>query len=199
MLDSSSTEVASESRRIPRIATFGELRGYLSEDYRTHRRKFWAPGFQALAAYRIGVWVKDIRFRPLRGLVRLLHTFLAFFTRNFYGIELPIRTYVGRRVEIAHQHGIVIHPGAVIGDDCLLRHGVTIGGAGEQHHLAPTLGNRVQVGVGVILAGPITIGDGAVIGPNAVVMTNVPAGSIVAAPPARIVAPPPRRADADKP
>jgi serine O-acetyltransferase len=186
-----------EERPVPRIASFGELRDFLREDYRTNKRNFWSPGFQALAAYRLGVWVKSIRWRLLRGPVRLLHRFLSFFVRNFYGIELQPTTVVGRRLEIAHQHGIVIHPRAVIGDDCLLRQGVSLGGLRPGPvSRAPTLGNRVEVGAGAMIIGRIRIGDDVVIGPNAVVTTHVPPGSIVASPPSRIMTPPPRRAAA---
>jgi serine O-acetyltransferase len=179
----------------PRIASFGELRGYIVEDYRTNKSRFWSAGFQALATYRLGVWVKSIRWRLLRFPVRLLHRFLNGFVRNFYGIELQPPTVVGRRLEIAHQHGIVIHPRAVIGDDCLIRQGVSLGGLRPGPvSRAPTLGDRVEVGAGAMIIGRIRIGDDVVIGPNAVVTTNVPAGSIVASPQSRIMTPPPRRA-----
>ena len=160
----------------PVIASFGALRGHLREDYAVSQG-FWAPGFQALAAYRLGVWCNGLRNRVLRVPARLLYRFLSLIARNVYGIQLSDRTHIGRRLRIAHQHGIVIHSAAVIGDDCLIRHGVTIGGlggsrAGRSAAGAPWLGNRVEVGVGAVLVGPIRIGDGAVIGPNAVVMTS---------------------------
>jgi serine O-acetyltransferase len=192
------TTPAMLSARPPRpvIASFGELRGHLREDYAANKRAFWKPGFQAVAAYRLGVWSNSIRPRALRVPVRLAASFLSYLARNVHGIELSSRTVIGRRLRIAHQHGIVVHPRAVIGDDCLLRQGVTIGSAGEPHagRRQPVLGDRVQIGAGANIAGPITVGDDVVIGPNAVVMTNVPAGSIVAAPQARILPPPPRRA-----
>jgi serine O-acetyltransferase len=178
----------------PTIASFRELRGYVREDYAAHSA-FWEPGFQAVLAYRLSLWCNGIRPWALRAPVRLLASFLMFVARNLYGIELSPRTRIGRRFTIAHQSGIVIHPRAVIGDDCLVRQGVTIGATGGSGEASrpPVLGDRVHVGAGAVLAGPITIGDDVTIGPNAVVMTSVPAGSIVAAPPARIVAPPPRR------
>lgn len=184
----------------PRIGSFSELRGYVREDYQTNRRSLWSPGFQALLAYRLGVWVKSIRSRILRGPVRLLARFLGFFVRNFYGIELQLPTVVGRRLQIAHQHGIVIHPRAVIGDDCLIRQGVSLGGLRPGPvSRAPTLGDRVEVGAGAMIIGRVSIGDDVVIGPNAVVTTNVPPGSIVASPQSRIMTPPPRRAPAAEP
>jgi serine O-acetyltransferase len=156
---------------------------------------FFAPGFQAIAVYRLGVWAAGVRPALLRAPLRLLVGFLAFFVRNFYGIELYPTATIGRRFGIVHQHGIVIHQRAVIGDDCLVRQGVTIGAAGSRDDAArpPRLGDRVKVGAGAVIAGPISIGDDVTIGPNAVVMTNVPAGSMVTVPPARIMTPPPRR------
>ena len=182
----------------PVIPSFSAFRAMLREDYAANSRMFWAPGFQAVATYRLGVWCDSIRSRFIRFPVRLLHRLLYVFVRNFYGIELPVHTRVGRRLRIVHQHGIVIHPHAVIGDDCILRQGVSIGAlrAGQGSE-PPVLGDRVEVGAGAILIGPIRIGDDAVIGPNAVVMTHVPAGAMVVSPQARIMAPPPRRAPAE--
>ena len=176
----------------------------MREDYATNTRSrvkwtLFTPGFQAIAVYRFGVWCNGIGPRILRAPLRLLQGFLSFFVRNFYGIELYPTAQIGRRLGIVHQHGIVIHKQAVIGDDCLIRQGVTIGSAAGVRPGWPRLGNRVMVGVGAVLAGPISIGDDVSIGPNAVVMTDVPAGSIVTAPPARIMTLPPRRAQAPSP
>jgi serine O-acetyltransferase len=184
-----------QERPQPSIRSFRELRDHVRGDYAANKRDFWSPGFQALAIYRFGVWGKGLRARPARVAVRVIHRFLNFFIRNFYGIELYPLTYVGHRLAIIHQHGIIIHPKAVIGDDCLIRQGVSIGAAkpGGQGIRPPVIGNRVEIGAGAALVGQIVVGDDVVIGPNAVVMTNVPAGSIVAAPQARILTPPPRR------
>jgi serine O-acetyltransferase len=100
------------------------------------------------------------------------------YVRNHYGIELPATTIVGRRVLIGHQSGIVIHGRAVIGDECVLRQNVTIGAAIIQD-AAPTLGRRVQVGTGAVIVGGVTIGDDTRIGPNVVIMTDVPSGVTV--------------------
>lgn len=180
--------------------SFREFRRAVREDLAANRRSrmkwtAFTPGFQALFAYRLGVWCNGLRPALLRAPLRLVAGFLSFFARNFYGIELYPTASIGRRFQIVHQHGIVIHKLAVIGDDCLVRHGVTIGAAGASDDgvLPPRLGDRVQVGAGAVLAGPITIGSDVRIGPNCVVMTNVPAGSMVTAPPSRIMTPPPRR------
>ena len=181
----------------PRIRSLSELRGLLREDLAVSDGA-WTPGFLAVAVYRVGVWSRGLRSRILRAPVRALYQLSQLVIRNLHGIELPDTTVVGRRFHIAHRHGIVIHRKTVIGDDCLIRHGVTIGAIGGRagpggRRGAPRIGDRVEIGAGAMLVGPIRVGDEALIGPNAVVMTNVPPGAIVSAPPARVVAPPPRR------
>jgi serine O-acetyltransferase len=84
--------------------------------------------------------------------------------------------------------GIVVNGDTEIGDDCIIRAGVVLGiVAPDQAGGAPRLGKRVDVGVGAVLLGPITVGDGAVIGANAVVRCDVPAGALAVGVPARIV------------
>jgi len=184
----------------PEIASYREFREHLRGDYAVNGRTIWTPGFQAMATYRLGVYCPNIPTKLLRRLGYFFHRRMRFFIRNFYGIELDHRTRIGRRLRIAHQHGIVIHPQAVIGDDCLIRQGVTIGALRKGHTgPPPVLGDRVEVGAGAVIAGSIRVGDGAIIGPNAVVMTNVPPGGIVASPQCRIVAPPPRKVAAPPP
>jgi serine O-acetyltransferase len=78
---------------------------------------------------------------------------------------------------------------AEIGDDCVIRHNVTIGGVSGARPDGPIIGSGVEVGAGAVIIGRIRIGDGARIGPNAVVMTNVPAGAIAVAPATRILEP----------
>jgi serine O-acetyltransferase len=115
--------------------------------------------------------------------------------RNNYGIELYPSCQIGRRFQIGHQNGIVIHRFATIGDDCRVRQGVTLGRGGLERTKstegfrtsAPVLGNRVDVGVGAIIVGKVRIGDDVNIGPNAVVLTDVPTGATVMAPMSKIM------------
>jgi serine O-acetyltransferase len=169
----------------PRIPSLRELSRHIREDWVASDRRLAMPGFQAMVVYRFGVWKEVIRQKPLRAPFSLLYRLGRLFVRNVYGIELYSTAQIGRRLRIAHQSGIVIHHDAVIGDDCLIRQGVTIGRGGVKD-AAPVLGDRVEIGAGAVLVGGIRIGDDVVIGPNAVVMTNIPAGSIVAAPPGRV-------------
>jgi serine O-acetyltransferase len=184
--------------RQKRIASLGELGRLIREDLRCNGGVSY-PGFQAVALYRFGVWKDGIGSKLLRVPFTLLYRFLYIFVRNVYGIELPHTARIGRRFTVGHQHGITVHGNSEIGDDCLIRQGVTLGqdrptpGVLVENVPAPKLGNRVEVGAGAMLVGGITIGEGVRIGPNAVVMTSVPAGAIVTAPPARIMALPPKR------
>jgi serine O-acetyltransferase len=181
----------------PRIKSFREMIALVLEDRTVNDGSWLRPGCQAMAVYRFGAWRLGIRRRLLRAPLTVIYKALHVWVRNFYGIEIHASARFGRRLRIAHQSGIVVHELAVIGDDCLIRQGVSIGRAsnhgGGVRSRAPVLGNRVEVGAGAVLIGGITIGDDVVIGPNAVVMSNVPAGSIVASPPARIMARPPRQ------
>ena len=119
-----------------------------------------------------------------------LARWLAQWGRWFTGIEIHPGATIGRRVFIDHGMGIVIGETAVIGDDCTLYHGVTLGGTswnkGKRH---PTLGRSVVVGAGAKILGPIEIGDDAKVGSNAVVVRDVPPGATAVGIPARVVSP----------
>jgi serine O-acetyltransferase len=105
-----------------------------------------------------------------------------------FGIEISVTATIGRRLTIEHHGGIVIHGSAVIGDDCLIRHGVTLSNQFKDHHTeAPVIGNRVEIGAGAQVLGNVTVGDDAFIGANAVVVEDVPPGVAVFGVPARIV------------
>ena len=127
----------------------------------------------------------SVRPKLLRAPLSILYRFLFRHVRNVYGIELPYSCKVGRRLIIEHQHGIVIHGEAIIGDDCIIRQGVTIGNRRvDQPRDAPVLGDRVDVGAGAKILGGIHIGNDARIGANAVVLQNVPDGTTVGGIPA---------------
>lgn len=163
-----------------------DLKTLLREDY-VRNRGALSPGFHAVAVYHFGRWAETLA-HPARTLLRVLYKVLYGLVRNLYSIEIPVEARIGRRLLIAHQGSIVIHPLAIIGDDCLLRQNCTIG-LGATGRMVPTVGDRVQVGPGAVLAGGITVGDDAHIGPNAVVMSDVPPGGSAFAAPARMIKP----------
>jgi len=139
------------------------------------------PGVHAMMFHRLAhaVWNLDAK-----GLAR----FIAHLGRWLTGVEIHPAATIGRRFFIDHGMGVVIGETAVIGDDCTLYHGVTLGGTswqkGKRH---PTLGDGVVVGAGAKVLGPIDIGDGARIGSNAVVVKSVPAESTVVGVPGRLI------------
>ncbi len=139
------------------------------------------PGFHAILFHRVShrLWQSGLKW-----LARLL----SHFGRWITGIEIHPGATIGWRFFIDHGMGVVIGETSVIGDDCTLYHGVTLGGTswskGKRH---PTLGNGVVIGAGAKVLGPIALGDGARVGSNAVVVRDLPTGSTAVGIPARIL------------
>ncbi|MDP9132833.1 MAG: serine acetyltransferase [Nitrospirota bacterium] len=178
-----------------------DLRGQIHEDWSVNSRDWTMPGFRALAVHRVGTWLSNRRGSALKSGLLALYRFMYRYVRNHYGIEIPLTTTIGRRLLLAHQHGIVFHWKSVIGDDCLIRHNATIGaGYGGQKtlHKGPRLGHRVEVGPGAVIFAGVKIGDDAVIGPNAVVMSDVPSGARVFAEAPRLIRLPNRQSEGQK-
>lgn len=160
----------------------------LKEDWIAHGRDWTKPGFRAVAIQRFGVWRMTLEPIILRAPFSILYRALFRKVRNTYGIELPYTVRLGRRVVIEHQSGIVIHGECSIGDDCIIRQGVTMGNRYlDRPFDAPKLGNRVNVGAGAKIFGNVTIGDDANIGANAVVLSDIPPGKTAVGIPAKII------------
>jgi len=146
------------------------------------------PGLHAVWSHRVMhlLWLRRARFLARAG---------SQLTRFVTGIEIHPGARIGRRFFIDHGMGVVIGETAVIGDDVMLYHGVTLGGrtrdAGKRH---PTIEDGVAVGAGAKILGPITIGAGSVVGANAVVTKDAPADSVLVGVPAK---PRPRRSGED--
>ena len=139
------------------------------------------PGVHALIIHRFSHWLWNYK-------LRWLARFSSHIGRWLTGIEIHPGATIGRRVFIDHGMGVVIGETAVIGADCTLYHGVTLGGTswkkGKRH---PTLERGVVIGAGAKVLGPITVGEEAKIGSNAVVVKDVPAGATAVGIPARIL------------
>ena len=160
----------------------------IKEDWIAHGKDWTKPGFRAVAVHRFGVWRMGIKSKWVRAPFSLLYRSLFRKVRNTYGIELPYTVQLGRRVIFEHQSGIVIHGNCVIGDDCIVRQGVTMGNRHlNQPFDAPKLGCRVNVGAGAMIFGGITIGDDANVGANAVVLNDVPANCTAIGIPAKVI------------
>lgn len=140
------------------------------------------PGLHAIVMHR---WANACWTRGLKWLGR----FISHLARTLTGIEIHPAATVGRRVFIDHGFGVVIGETAIIGDDCTIYQGVTLGGTslakGAQRH--PTLERGVIIGAGAKVLGAFTVGEGAKIGSNAVVVRAVPAGATAVGNPARII------------
>ena len=158
----------------------------IQEDWRAHGKDWTLPGFRAVAICRFGQWSMKIQPRLLRAPFRVVYRSCFRRARNVYGVELPYTVQLGRRVVFEHQGGVVVHGDAKIGDECIIRQGVTLGNRRlDDPFGAPTLGRKVNVGAGAKVLGRITIGDGAAIGANAVVLNDVAAGDTVVGIPAK--------------
>lgn len=139
------------------------------------------PGLHARWSHVVEHWLWN---HGLRSLARISSQFTRFMT----GVEIHPAARIGRRFFIDHAMGVIIGETTIIGDDCTLYQGVTLGGTGkETGKRHPTLGNNVLVGVGASVLGNITIGDNAKVGGGAVVVSDVPPNSTAVGIPGRVV------------
>jgi serine O-acetyltransferase len=140
------------------------------------------PGLHAILLHRLshGLWLRDLRW---------LARWISQFGRWLTGVEIHPGAKIGENVFIDHGMGIVIGETAEVGDGCTIYQGVTLGGTsltkGAKRH--PTLGRNVVVGAGAKVLGGFTVGDNAAIGSNAVVTKPVPEGATAVGIPARII------------
>ncbi|MEY8261257.1 serine O-acetyltransferase EpsC [Oscillospiraceae bacterium 50-60] len=139
------------------------------------------PGVHAVFYHRVAHW---LYCHKLKFPARCVSQWSRFWT----GIEIHPGARIGRRLVIDHGCGIVIGETAEIGDDCLIYHGVTLGGTGkDQGKRHPTIGNNVLISCGAKVLGPFKVGDNARIAANAVVLTEVPERATAVGIPAKVV------------
>ena len=139
------------------------------------------PGVHAIIFHRVSHWL----YRHKLFFLARLNSQIA---RHLTGIEIHPGAQIGRRFVIDHGMGIVIGETTEIGDDCLIYHGVTLGGTGKDHGKRhPTLGNNVMMSAGAKVLGPFKVGDGARIAANAVVLSEIPPQATAVGVPARVV------------
>nr|WP_315233247.1 serine O-acetyltransferase [uncultured Albidiferax sp.] len=158
------------------------------EDLRAAQEGVLSLGFWALQVYRLG----HLRYRFQSKLVRyplaILHAVLSKLAEMLCGVTIGVSAKIGRRLVIEHSGAIVVHGRAEIGDDCVIRQGVTIGNKRMDQPLdAPRIGHRVNIGAGAKILGAVQVGDDADIGANAVVICDVPAGALAVGVPAKII------------
>ena len=139
------------------------------------------PGVHAIIYHRIAHWFYRHKLKFIARLV-------SQWNRCWTGVEIHPGAKIGRRLVIDHGMGIVIGETAEIGDDCLIYHGVTLGGTGKDHGKRhPTIGNNVLISTGAKVLGPFKVGDNARIAANAVVLQEVPESATAVGIPAQIV------------
>jgi serine O-acetyltransferase len=150
---------------------------------REHKSWFsWAPSRSLIASIRSYQRTPSPR-NPLHIANRKLAVIRHRFWSAVTGADIPLNCHIGGGLLIPHPNGIVIHPHAVIGPNCLIFQQVTIG---QRRAGVPTLGGHVDIGAGAKLLGNISIGDHAAIGANAVVLSDVPQGATAVGIPASI-------------
>lgn len=139
------------------------------------------PGVRAIRNHRKAHWCHT------HGL-KFLGRMISQISRRRTGIEIHPGATIGKRLVIDHGMGIVIGETAQIGDDCLIYHGVTLGGTGKdvgKRH--PTIGNNVLIGAGAKVLGPFTVGNNSRIAANSVVLSEIPDDSTAVGVPARVI------------
>lgn len=168
----------------------------VKEDWATYERDWARQGLWVMLVYRFGQWRYRVQPAALRKCLSLVYRVLKVLSQILTGVDLPCETTVGRRFKIEHFGGIVISGDTVIGDDVVVRNGVTLGLRHTGIAGAPVIGNRVDIGTGAKILGAVRIGDDVAVGANAVVLSNIPANSIAVGIPA--VARPRKRTAAEK-
>ena len=160
------------------------LRGWLLQDWQANQGLYWVQVF--LVWFRLAQWAKQ----RLGRLAPVIVTPYWLVTSLVLSVEFPATVVIGPRLRIFHLHGIVLHPQARIGADCVMRHGVTIGNRvnrdGEEIGVA-SLGDGVDLGAGCAIVGDLHVGDHVRVGALAVVLHSVPDCGIVVGNPARLV------------
>lgn len=142
---------------------------------------FLYPGVKAIIYHRIA--------HKLHGMGRyFLADWVSMHARKVTGIEIHPAAQIGKNVFIDHGMGVVIGETAVVGDNCTIYQGVTLGGTGkDKGKRHPTIGNNVTIGSGAKILGPFTVGDNSKVAANAVVLNEIPPNSTCVGVPAHIV------------
>jgi serine O-acetyltransferase len=151
------------------------------------REILFNTGFWGVASYRVRRRIFLLKVpKPLRMALSLFSMALKTWTEVITNIEIPANAEIGAGLYIPHTGTIVLNSGTVLGENCTISTNVVIGHArGGGSSGTPRVGNRVYIGPGAILIGPISVGDDALIAPGAVVTRSVEPATVVAGNPAR--------------
>lgn len=158
----------------------------IKKDFINHNKDIFNIGFQAMIIYRFGRFRYRIRVKIIRKVLSLIYKLFYMKIRG-KGIELPCEVEVGEGLRIDHNGGIVVSGYSKIGNNCILRNGVTIGTRSIENIEAPIIGNNVNIGSGAKILGKIKIGNNVNIGANSVVLIDVPNDSTIVGIPGKII------------
>lgn len=144
-------------------------------------------GIWAVTVFRFGAWLGELP-RLVRLIANIVYRPVAKVIQCLSGIDIPTSARIGRGLYIGHFGGIILHSDTVMGEYCNLSQQVTIGiaGFGDQRGV-PVIGNRVYLGPGAKVIGPVHLGDGCIVGANAVVTSSFPPGSIIGGVPGKLI------------
>jgi serine O-acetyltransferase len=145
----------------------------------------WAPSRALLSSLRS--YQRHAKHRPWHLSLRALAVIRHRFWSVICGADIPLNCKLGGGLLLPHPNGVVIHPDAVVGPNCLIFQQVTLGHGPLPG--APIIGGHVDIGAGAKVLGGVRVGDHARIGANAVVISDVPAGATAVGVPARVIAP----------
>jgi putative colanic acid biosynthesis acetyltransferase WcaB len=181
------------------------LRHLLAADYQQNRVRVTETGggnnrnlkgLTIVTCFRLAQAATHLGRIPVVGILPKLLIVLPYriFFEFLLGIEIPPRAQIAGGLVIFHGQGIVVHDKARIGQNCMLRHGITIGTSlskvrADNNPCVPTIGNNCNIGAGAIIIGDISIGDDVSIGAGTVVTKSVPAGAVIVGSPARLIEP----------
>jgi serine O-acetyltransferase len=166
---------------------FSRLLNQWRQDYAVHDRSLRHRALWALALYRFGQWTDGMRPGIFRWAGEKAYGAAMTFAPIITGVAIDRRMRVGRDFHIIHAGMVLIHPDVVFGDRCGIMHNVTFGTNSRGGKGVPRVGNDVFVGPGAVVLGGITIGDGAVIAANSLVISDVPPGAMAIGVPAKII------------
>ena len=168
----------------------------LRADFHRHESSILNPALWAILNYRYGKWALTLRPAPISFLASLIYginKYIILYTSN---IRLFRRTKIGKYLQLVHVGNIIIDPNTVIGDRCIIQHNVTIAlNMGKPG--APTIGDDVFIGTGAVILGEVSIGNGARVAANSLVISDVPPGATAIGVPARMMKYTGRQADND--
>jgi serine O-acetyltransferase len=159
----------------------------LREDLQVHDGKIFEQGFWAIAVHRFGNWRMSVRPGVLRAPLSLLYKMLYKTVEWTCGISLPYTVRVGRRVRLWHHGGMILNARS-IGNDVTIRQNTTFGVVRTNFNFeTPVIEDGADIGVGACVLGAITVGRNAVVGANAVVLSDIPDGAVAVGVPAKVV------------